>query len=296
MAEHGDLGAFVVSRSGGEMGAASQLDPLLQQAVDDARRAWPTIELADEAFIEYLVARMQPDEDVEGLLHRLYFTDLYLACAVVRGSPGAVAAFDDALLSRVGQFIDGVSRAPAFVAEVTQALRVKLLVGSDGHGKLSQYSGRGALDSWVCAAAIRTAYDLGRAGARELAQDDDHALDVLAASGDPEIDLLRRRYDGEFRIALETALASLVSRDRALLRLYFIERLTAAQIGKIYRVHETTVLRWIATAREAVADRVRRDLSQALGLSSSEFKELLELMRSRLDVSVGRLLETQSER
>jgi RNA polymerase sigma-70 factor (ECF subfamily) len=296
MAEQGDLEALLASRTSGEIGTASQLGPRLQQAVDDARRAWPNIELADEAFIEYLVARMQPGEDVAGLPHRLYVIDLYLACAVVRGSPGAVAAFDDALLSRVGQFIAGVSRAPAFVAEVTQTLRVKLLVGSDGQGKLSQYSGRGPLASWVCAAAMRTAYDLGRAGARELAQDDDHGLDVLAASGDPEIDLLRRRHDGEFRVALETALASLASRDRALLRLYFIERLTAAQIGKIYRVHETTVLRWIATARQAVADRVRRDLSQSLGLSSSEFEELLELMRSRLDVSVGRLLETPGER
>jgi hypothetical protein len=143
MAEHRDLALFV-SRSGGETGAASQLGPLLEQAVADARRAWPTIELADKAFLEHLVARRKPDEDVAGLLHRLYFTDLYLACAVVRRSPGAVAAFDDAFLRRVGQFIDGVSRAPAFIAEVTQALRVKLLVGGDGHGKLSQYSARGS--------------------------------------------------------------------------------------------------------------------------------------------------------
>jgi RNA polymerase sigma-70 factor len=239
---------------------------------------------------------MTSDQDAAGELRRLHVTDLYLACAVVQGSPGAVATFDDALLSRVGRFIEGVSRVPAFVAEVTQALRVKLLVGSNGRGKLSQYSGRGALVSWVCASAIRIAYDLRRAEARELVQDDDRALGVLVASDDPETELLRRRYDSEFRTALETALTSLVSRDRALLRLYFIEQLTTAQIGRLYRVHETTVLRWIGTVREAVADRVHREVSRVLGLSSREFQELLTLMRSSLDVSVGRLLDAQSER
>lgn len=295
MADQSNLAARFVSRAGRDKDDAARLAPLIRRALDEARRAWPAVELTDEELVDHLATRLRPEDDAEALLPQLHVADLYLACAAERGRPGALQAFEDSLLRRVGQFLDGVSRDPAFVSEVTQALRVKLFVGRDGQGKLSQYSGRGTLESWMCAAAVRTAYDLGRAEGRD-ARRHDEAVDVLAASDDPELDLLRRRYDGQFRITLEVALANLGTRERTILRLYYIERLTAAQIGKVYRVHEVTVLRWIAGARRAVLDRVRTDLSRMLGLSDEEFNELLALMRSQLHVSVGRLLETQSER
>jgi RNA polymerase sigma-70 factor (ECF subfamily) len=294
MADWRSLAARLVSRAGRGGEDERRLAPLIQQALDDAHRAWPGVALTDELFVDHLATRLKPGEDVGESLSRLKLSDLYLARAAETGRSDAVQAFEDLLLCRVGQFIDKVSRDPAFVAEVTQALRVKLFVGQDGQGKLSQYSGRGALESWVCAVAIRTAYDIGRVQGHEVRQQDD-AVDVLAASDDPELDLLRRRYDGQFRGALEAALANLGARERTTLRLYYIERLTAAQIGKLHRVHEVTVLRRVAGARKSVLEWVRNDLSRTLGLSNEEFDDLLTLMRSQLDVSVGRLLETQSD-
>lgn len=293
MADVTDLAARLVSRAGKERGDDTLLPLELQRTLDEARRAWPTVELSDEEFVDHLAARVRPDDELLALLRQLKIADLYLACAAARGRPGAESAFEKALLGRVGQFVGSIDGTPAFVADVTQALRIKLFVGSDGQGKLSQYSGRGALDSWVCAVAIRTAYDLRRASGQKP-REDERALDVLAASDDPELDLLRQRYDGEFRSALEAALAGLAARDRTLLRLYFIEQLPAAQIGKLYRVHETTVLRWIARVRESVFEQVRATLSHTLRLSAGEFEELLALLRSRLDVSVHRLLGTET--
>jgi RNA polymerase sigma-70 factor (ECF subfamily) len=144
----------------------------------------------------------------------------------------------------------------------------------------------------VCAVAIRTAHDLHRIEQHKV-HDDERALDVLAASDDPELDLLRQRYDREFGAALEAGLVGLSARDRAVLRLYFIEQLPAAQIGNLYRVHETTVLRWMARARETVIATVRAVLLRSLRLSIDDCNELLALMLSRLDVSVRRLLCTE---
>jgi RNA polymerase sigma-70 factor (ECF subfamily) len=293
MADPKDLAARLAQRTGRQHEDSSRLDSSLQQSLMEARSAWPTVELSDEDFIDHLATRIRAHETPEDLLRRLKLPDLYLACAAERGQPAAIAAFDDALLRRVGQFIAHVSRAPDVIADVTQAVRVKLFVSGNGRGKLSHYSGRGALDSWVCTVAIRTAYDLRREQSPR-AMEDDHALGVLAATDDPELELLRRRFDGAFRVALESALSSLESRQRTLLRLYFIEQLTAAQIAPLYRVHEVTILRWIASAQEAVFDHVRAGLLQTLGLSSEELDELLALMRSRLDISVGRLLQTRS--
>jgi len=290
------LAARLVSRAAAAATATVADDAALSlelaRALEDARRTWPAVELSDEDFVDHLVARVRPDDDLLAALRQLKVADLYLACAAAHGRPGAEHAFERSLLARVGQFVSSIDTSPAFVADVTQALRIKLLVGSDGQGKLCQYSGRGALDSWVCAAAIRTAIDLRRAGGHEAA-DNERALDVLAATDDPELELLRQRYDGQFRAALEASLLALEARDRTLLRLYFIEQLPAAQIGKLYRVHETTILRRISRVRESVFDQVRAALSLTLRLSASEFDELLALLRSRIDVSVHRLLVTQ---
>jgi RNA polymerase sigma-70 factor (ECF subfamily) len=292
MVDRENLTARFLSRAGKEASDAGELGPVLQHAVDEARRAWPTVDLSSEEFVDHLAARVRPDEDVVALLQQLKIADLYLACAAERRRPGAVTAFEEAFIRRVGQFVRGIDGATTFVADVTQALRIKLFVGSDGCGKLSRYSGRGALESWVRAVAVRTAYDLRRTEEHKR-REDECALDMLAGSDDPEFDLLWQRYHVEFRAALEAALAGLPGRDRTLLRLYVIERLPAAQIGKVYRVHETTVLRWIAQAREGVVERVRAGLLRTLRLTNGEFEELLAMMRSRLDISVRRLLDTQ---
>lgn len=269
------------------------LTAALRRCIDDARRAWPELALADEAFVTHLAARLRPDEDPVAGLAALKTSDLYLACAALAGQPAALAAFERTILSRVGRFVGRVDGSPAFVAEVTQALRIKLFVGADGAPRLAQYSGRGALDSWVCAAALRTAYDLQR-GADRRAGGDERELDVLAASDDAELELLRTRHEEQFRAAVRASMGALEPRARTLLRMYFLEKLTTAQLGQVYRVHETTALRWIAQAREAVVDGVRARLQAELRLSTSEFDELVALLRSRLDVTVRRLLATST--
>jgi len=255
------------------------------------RRAWPAIPLPEVAFSEYVAARIEGAEAAPTARDIHNPADLYLACAVSRGEAAAIAAFEAKLLGRVGQFVGGLDSSPEFVREVTQLLRIKLLVGLDGTPKLTQYSGRGSLESWVCAAALRTAYDLLRERA-SWAGSDDRGLDVLAASDDVELRLLRSRHHDQFRRALLGALASLAPRDRTLLRLHFLEQVTATRIGQMYGVHETTALRWIARVLEGIVERVRVALRDELQLRDQEFDELIALLRSRLDVSVRDLLRS----
>jgi RNA polymerase sigma-70 factor, ECF subfamily len=292
MADREDLTTRFLAHAGQEARDPGELGVVLQHAVDEARRAWPTVDLSSEQFVDHLAARVRPDEDVVALLRQLKIADLYLACAAEHRRPGAVTAFEQAFIRRVGQFVRGIDGETTFVADVTQAIRIKLFVGSHGDGKLSRYSGRGALESWVRAVAIRTAYDLRRTKDHQR-REDECALELVAATDDPEFELLWQRYHGEVRAALEDGLSGLEPRDRTLLRLYVIERLPALQIGKLYRVHETTVLRWIERARVTLVERVRAALLRTLRLSAGELDELLAMMRSRLDISIRRLLDTQ---
>ena len=117
------------------------LSTILSERLVEARRAWPDVTLGDEEFVAHLAARVRPDEDPPAAVAALKTADLYLACAAARGDAAAIAAFEQTLLARVGDFIARVDTSPHFVAEVTQALRVKLFVGSDGRGRLGQTIG-----------------------------------------------------------------------------------------------------------------------------------------------------------
>jgi len=266
----------------GERERAPERPDAARAAFADGRRAWPAISIPEAAFSEYLAARS------EGIAHA---ADLYLACAVGHDDAAAIAAFESNLLSRVGQFIGHLGRPPEFVREVTQLLRIKLLVGLDGAAKLAQYSGRGTLESWVCAAALRTAYDLLRERASDV-PGDDRSFDVLAASDDVELQVLRARHHEEFRQGLRAAMGGIAPRERTLLRLYFLDQVTAARIGQMYGVHETTALRWIARARDGIVERMRAALRERLHLPDHEFGELMALLRSRIDITVRDLLRT----
>ena len=107
---------------------------------------------------------------------------------------------------------------------------------------------------------------------------------------DPALRHLRTLYRTEFREALAAALAALPDRDRAVLRLRFVEGLELAQIGRMYRVHESTASRWLSAAREAVASATRDGLMARLAVTTATADSVARMVASGLDLSVARLL------
>ena len=287
------MGAFL-GRLGRAVADRGRLAAVLQQKLANAVRAWPAIVLEPETFARALAERINSDEDPLAALAQLRDADVYLATAAALDAPGALALFESALLARVPVYLSRIDSNAAAVDEVKQALRVKLFVAGEGRApRIAQYSGRGALDSWMCAAAIRAARDLHRADVRRR-NDGDDELDVLAASDNPELEALRARYRTDFRAALRDAIAALEPRQRTLLRLHFFERVTTVDLARLYAVNQSTASRWLATARETVLRGVRDHLRDKLGVSGSEFESLVALLHSRLDASFSILLKEQT--
>jgi RNA polymerase sigma-70 factor, ECF subfamily len=79
-------------------------------------------------------------------------------------------------------------------------------------------------------------------------------------------------------------------RDRTLLRLRLVEGVEVERIATMYRVHRTTVTRWLADTRTALFDETRRILTAELGATGAELDSLAGLVRSQLHVSLVRLL------
>ncbi|HEY6037073.1 MAG TPA: sigma-70 family RNA polymerase sigma factor, partial [Kofleriaceae bacterium] len=151
------------------------------------------------------------------------------------------------------------------------------------------YRGTGPLRAWVAIAARRLAINAKR-DAKPSAGDDPLA-DLVDREPDPELRHLKQLYRGEFRAALAAALAALPDRARAVLRLRFVDALELAQIGRLYRVHESTASRWISGALEDIAAATRAQLVARLEVTPETAESVARMVQSGLDLSVARLLQ-----
>jgi RNA polymerase sigma-70 factor, ECF subfamily len=270
------------------------LEPLLQALLDAGRAAWPELGLGGEDFVGHLsslwAAAAPPAEAQEFLLSVSYAEDLYLACACAHGDATALGALEQRYLSHVPSFLPARETTPARVAEVLQELRQRLLVAAPGgRPRIAAYTGRGSLMGWLRTTAVRIAVDLnrqdrGRAGHEEQ----ERVLDALAAGPDPEVEFIKGRYRDEFKEALHDALQSLPPDQRLVMRLHYVDGVGLEQIGQMFRVHRSTVNRWVIGAREQIQKETRRLLRKRLKLSAEEYDSLAGLVRSRIEISLER--------
>jgi RNA polymerase sigma-70 factor (ECF subfamily) len=281
------LVARVAPRARAELDQVADLGRVVDELVTAARAAWPAFAVDDETFLGHVAACL-PEEDAARALVALHAEDLLLACACAAGEPRAVAALEGPL----AEIEPAITRQGGhqLIAEVKQLLRERLLVAEAGQRpKIADYSGRGPLVAWLRVAAIRTTLDLHR-GARKLPPAGSRELDELKTAHDPELDLIKHRYRDEFGAAFQRSLEQLTRQERNVLRLHFLDGLSIDEIGLIYKVHRSTVARWIARCRESLFGETRRRMREKLRLKSGEFESLMGVVQSQLDVSIHRFL------
>lgn len=261
--------------------------PTIAALVARARRVWPALDVDEARFAAHVAARLG-DDGVPCV------EDLYLACACLDGQPQALAEFDARYLSGVAHHLRRLDRSPAFADEVRQRLRERLFVPSEGEPpRLTGYSGRGPLATWVRIAAIRLALNLRR-------DDRDLSLapgDEPMIAGSPELLLLRHRYRADFNAAFVAAVAGLSVEQRHLLRLHFLDGVSLGRIAALHFVDKSTISRRLQIAREQLFVATERSLRARLALGDGEAASLIRLLRSQLgDVSVARLLRANDVR
>lgn len=247
------------------------------------RRAWPTLEVDLDRFEAWLASLSVVPEPQRA-------ADLYLACACAGRDERAAALF----AAEYGGDLERAARrvrAPGVSADDSrQMLLHRILVGDEARPPaIASYGGRGSLRSWVRAVAARAAIDLHRsAGDREVGASPS-LFDNLVDASDPEIEYLKRHYQGEFRSAFEQAVASLPAQARNHLRHAFVDQLTIDQLGALYGVDRSTAARRLASARAALLAATRAALIDRLGIADAELDSIMRLLESRFDVSVSRI-------
>lgn len=261
---------------------------LVERFHAEGKLRWPSVEVPREAFAAFLQDRAPEREQ----LAAIHGADLYLACACSRDDARAIAAFDERFIREVPAFLAGIERSAAVIEEVRQLVRQRLFVAEDpARRKIHEYSGRGSLASWVRVVALRVASNRRRDDkAPKLSLDGDEADSQVLSTVDPELAVIKARYQGVFNEALAAAFASLPPRERLLFRMHYLDGLNLDAIGLVFSVHRATAARWLAGAREAVHERTLTLIGDQLNVDATELESLLRVVRNELDVSLRGVL------
>lgn len=271
--------------------AAPELSEALDALLVRCRATWPAFSAPTEAFVAYLSERAPESMTIAEWLERVHASDLFLAFACWQREDTALSTFEDTFGPGLDQALRKFGSTADLRDDARQILRERLFVGGpDQPPKIAAYSGRGALRSWLRITATRILLELSKREQKEPFADDEELLGLPSPDDDPETLHLKELYGAEFKSALERSITELPDRSRILLAQYHLDGLTIDQLGAQYRVHRMTAARWVAAARRDLLIATRRRLEDKLALSKEELDSVLRLIRSRLDLSISRVL------
>jgi RNA polymerase sigma-70 factor (ECF subfamily) len=258
-------------------------DDALDALVAKGRAAWPKLAITDVSFMEHLAVHAKS----RAALDALHADDLYLACGLLQGDRAALTYFEERFMARVPDYVLRVRVGREVVDEVQQKLREQLLM-ADGERapRIAEYSGKGALGGWLRVTAVRTALNHVRA----VRPTEELGDDAVSLSADPELAYVKEHAHGLFTDAFERVLAGLEANDRTILRLHYIEGLTMDQLARLYQTPRSTIARRVADVRSQILVATEALLRDERRLSPSAIVSVIERGRSRLEVTITRLL------
>ena len=282
--------------------STARLEAALADIVAAARAAWPGVEVPAGDFAAWLGARAfrhpvsaSQARDPVLALAALHATDLYLACACARGDEAAIARFEARILARVEPALLRLNLPAWAIDETKQVLRCRFFLDGNGGAAIAEYSGHGALQAWVTAAAVHAVFRVVRTPKKQTEADSVVIKAVSAPGDDLELDYLKRRYAGEFEAALREVFAALGARERNILRAYHLAGSGIDGVAALYRVHRVTAWRWVRAITTELLARTREELRARTKGNRSEVSSVLRLIESQLEAIVRGVLATSTE-
>lgn len=281
--------------------AMESLETRLEGAWSTARDQWSALELREEDFLDHMATHLEratPTSDLSDWLHHFQAEDFYLATACYHGSSQAIEAFESQFSRDLDVIVRRFAKTRHPEDDLRQRLREKLFVHTPGRpAKIGDYSGQGFLQNWLRVTATRTMIDLTRYGAQHKREDlaePEVLIAVPDAHFDTELEFLKREYRAHFKDAFRQAIEELTSRERNLLRHHMVAGHSIDQIGALFGVHRATAARHVARARESLIHKTRSALAARLDLAPEDYESFMELIESRLELSMSRLLTSRS--
>jgi RNA polymerase sigma-70 factor (ECF subfamily) len=231
--------------------------------------------------------------DISRFLSSLHLADLALASACAEGHAAAWDYFVVEYRPHLYRAADALDRSGA-ARELADSMYAELYgINQRGEARqslLRSFHGRSSLATWLRAVLAQRHVDRVRAGRRmEPMPDELPDAGPRAQSHDPEC----RHYVELLTSALEHAMSRLAPQDRLRIGLYYAQRLTLAEIGRLLKEHEATASRQLARARKAIREEVEREL-RSCGLTRTQIERCFECANEDVgDMDLDKMLRVQ---
>jgi RNA polymerase sigma-70 factor, ECF subfamily len=281
-------------QAGSSAAPPAHVGPRLVELCAEAHAAYPDLPI-DEVDLAASIGERAPAGDLEDYLQRCRAGDLAVAVSASRGSAGAIAELERAHRTTIEATCRRFAGPGQTADDLRQILRAKLFVAEVGkRPKIADYAGQGFLDNWLRVTAVRVFLDLQKRKdrTRETPADDEDIM-ALPQPGDLALDVVKAEYRAAVTTAMHEAARLLEPGDRHLLRQHLVVGLSIDQLGAVLGIHRATAARRIARAKEQLVAETRQQLARMLKLDERELDDVIGLVMSRLDVSIGKLLATR---
>ncbi len=258
-----------------------------------AQEAYGDLLDSEGDFLEYVASRLPGFRPAEQEVAALHPGDLLLARGCAKGVARALALFERDFLGLVTAAGRKLSMSAEQGDELRQQVRTKLLVAPAGDTpKIGSYAGTGALRSWVYATGLRTGLnELRRIGRAPMPAGDEQLLVAMPdKNDDQQLQYMKELYRSAFRDAFKASIGELESRLANVLRHYYLDDMTLEQIGALYRVHKTTVMRWVNKAHAELEVKTKSRMTSHLQLGASEVESVLRLIQSGIQLGLASVL------
>ena len=272
----------------GELSSVA-VEKALKRCFQVGAAAWPDFELGAVDFAGYLGKRVDSRQLLA--LSEEQAAEFFLLAACNADIGAAVKVVHDRYFDEVPVALSRFGLPNQTVEDIQQSLRAKFLIQGDREALLHDYVGGGSLRGLIRVAAIRTAISLARKVQRELLESTPEIRALEASQASPELTLLKSQYHDHFKHAFEVAVGLLTVRERTLLRFHAVDEIRLEQLATMYRVHRSTVARWLSSARQKLGEQTLQELSRRLSIPREELDSAVHLIRSQLDLSLSRLLK-----
>jgi RNA polymerase sigma-70 factor (ECF subfamily) len=296
---HKELEQIQGTGSDPSLGRLAALPALVSElfAASAAVRFGFSIEQFSEMLAEVAAKYLPPDADVAAtreLLSAIHVEELVLARACASGNEAAWEAF--LLRYRESLYNAGISIAKDYSAgrELADSLYADLCGAGNARGDspLNSYMGYGSLEGWLRTTLARSFIDRHRSQRRlvSLEEGSDEGWQLAVPAAEP-VSAANPRLEE----ATEEALRALDAEDRFILASFFLHDRTLAELGRILRLHESTVSRRIGKITAGLRKQILRGMVRR-GLSRRQAEEALQSDVRDLQIDIrARLQENLQE-
>jgi RNA polymerase sigma-70 factor len=290
--------------------AAAHLRSAVEEHYRQAKEISRDIRLDLETLLEKVAAvlrkrfpqqlnRRELDGAPTQFLDGLRWEELFLTTACASGDGGAWKAFHLRYHRVIQQAARYCTENASEAQELSESMMSDLFLpisASSGKktSKIGQYDGTGSLEGWIKVVVTRMSIDQIRRSRKQvsledLAMEPESRARTQEEVG-PSIGMDVPAASKMFLASLNHAMNQLSAQEKLILSLYYQRDLSLKEIGRLIKVHESTVSRTLDRLKKQVRKSVERHLRDHFRVRAAEVPQLIEVAHLEADIDLKNML------